>query len=579
MPHVKILPEILSNKIAAGEVVERPASVVKELVENAIDARGTRIHVELERGGRRLIRVSDNGTGMDQEDALLATERYATSKIYDEADLFSISTLGFRGEALPSIASVSKMEIVSKTATGDGGTKVVIHGGHVQGVSTIGAAQGTVVTVGDLFYNTPARKKHLKTQQTEIGHVTDTFSRIAMTRPDIHFSLIHNGKSLADYGSSRDWIFRITEVLKGGLEKDLFELDRTFGDIRVHGLIASPGITRSNSKHQYLFVNERPVQDRVLYHAVKQGFDPYLTRGKFPVVVLFLTLPEDQVDVNVHPRKRSVRFDAPKVIHDAIAGAIRSRIKGLSQPVWGDRPSSASALAKARQYVLSPRTSSVGQRAAEYGAPPPLPEERLQPPLWPSQGFGDLEVIGQLNNTYILCESVEGLILIDQHAAHERVVFESLRKSYLSSKPQAQGLLVPEKIELGYREAGILDAIKSKLSEMGLEVEHFGGTTYLVRTVPQILSEREIAPLITEIVETVADMNLTSGLEHAIDACLTLMACHGAIRAGKKMSLEEMKALLTQLDGLEDPTHCPHGRPTLIRKPYRDIEKAFKRVV
>jgi DNA mismatch repair protein MutL len=577
MSCVKILPEILANKIAAGEVVERPASVVKELVENAIDARGTWITVDIEKGGRRLIRVSDNGTGMAHEDALLATERYATSKVYDEEDLFSISTLGFRGEALPSIASVSKMEIVTKTEVGDEGTRIVIHGGRTDGVSTVGAAQGTVVTVSDLFYNTPARKKHLKTQPTEMGHVTDAFSRIAMARPDIHFALTHNGKSLADYGATSNWAFRITDVLKGHLEQDLFELDTTVDAIRIYGLLASPQITRTNSRHQFLFVNGRPVRDRVLYHAVMQGYEPYMTKGKFPVVALFVTLPRNQVDVNVHPTKRSVRFDAPKLIHDAMARAIRSRIKDVSRPAWIEaRP--AEIRGSLRQYRLSSDDSKIGQSSAPFPAWAAPPAEDTQRGFWTKPGFADLVVIGQLHHTYILCESPEGLVLIDQHAAHERVLFESLRTDYRRSQTPCQPLLVPEKVELGYREAHILESIKDELYGMGLAVEHFGGTTYRVRSVPQILVGQAAGPLVMDIVEKVAQMNLTSGLEQAVNECISVMACHGAIRAGKKMSPDEMTALLEQLDQLDDPTHCPHGRPTIIRKRLYDIEKAFKRV-
>lgn len=578
MPRIKTLSEILSNKIAAGEVVERPASVVKELVENAIDADSSRINADLEKGGRRVIRVSDNGRGMDREDALLATERYATSKIYGEEDLFSISTLGFRGEALPSIASVSKMEITTKTRALDAGTKVVIHGGRTEAVSSVGAAPGTVVTVEELFYNTPARKKHLKTQQTEVGHVTDTFARIAMARPNIHFTLSHNGKILADWESTSNWAFRITEVLKGDLEKDLFELESAVDDVRIWGLIASPHITRSNAKSQYVYVNGRPVRDRVLYHAVVQGYEPYLTKGKSPVVVIFITLPCDQVDVNVHPTKRSVRFDSPRLIHDTMARAIRDRIKDLSRPVWPKAPSPNTPFEPRQDENPPSFESRIGepvppsfQDAIKTGPP-------TQTPLWSTQGFGHLTVIGQLHNTYILCESPEGLILIDQHAAHERVVFETLRTNYRQAQPRSQGLLIPEKVELGYREAGILDSIRSDLLAMGLEVEPFGGTTYLIRSVPQILSQKATALLVMEIVEKVAEMDLSSGLERAIDACLIVMACHGAIRAGKKMTVEEMETLLKQLDRLDDPTHCPHGRPTVIRKRVYDIEKAFKRI-
>jgi len=577
MPRIKILSEILSNKIAAGEVVERPASVVKELVENAIDAKSTQITVEVEKGGRSIVRVSDNGVGMDHDDGLLAIQRYATSKVYNEDDLFSISTLGFRGEALPSIASVSKMDIVTKTEQSYAGTRIIIHGGQVKEVSDVGAAQGTVVTVSDLFFNTPARRKHLKTQQTEIGHITDTVSRIAIAWPGIHFRLSHNNKSLADWGATSTPAYRITDVLKGRLEESLHELDYKRGDVRIRGLIASPEITRSTSRGEYVYVNGRFVRDKVLYHAIIQGYAGSIMKGKFPVVVIFVTLPLDQLDVNVHPTKSSVRFESPRLVHDTVSKAIGEKIRSLNQPTWGNLPV-LKAYRQPQQYAIPPTYPRAGEPASIFPKrlQPPVPDTPA--PLWEEKTFGSLTIIGQLKNSYILCESREGLILIDQHAAHERVVFESLKADYARSKIVTQGLLVPERLELGYREAGILESVQKDLLDMGVEIEHFGGNTYLVRSVPQILAAKAIGPLIVEIVEKMAELGVPSGVHQVVDECLILMACHGAIRAGKKMSSEEMKALLDQLDTLEDAMHCPHGRPTIIRKSFYEIEKAFKRI-
>ena len=333
MPRIKILPEILSNKIAAGEVVERPGSVVKELVENAIDAKSTRITVEVKKGGKALIRVSDNGIGMERDDSLLALERFATSKIQDEKGLFSIATLGFRGEALPSIASVSDMEIVTKAAATDVGTRILVKGGQIKDVSDVGAANGTMITVSRLFYNTPARRKFLKTDQTEMGHISDMVTQMVLSLPGIHFRFFHNGRELGNWGPTETPRHRIEEVLKGDVKNCLHDVDHANGHIRVHGLVASPEMTRATSKGQHVFVNGRFVRDKVIQHAVMEGYAGRIVKGQFPVVVLFLALPLDEVDVNVHPTKSSVRFRAPRQVHDVIASGIAETMRSLSGPL------------------------------------------------------------------------------------------------------------------------------------------------------------------------------------------------------------------------------------------------------
>ena len=578
MSHIRILPEGLSNKIAAGEVVERPASVVKELVENAIDAESTRVLTEIKKGGRSLIRVSDNGIGMDRDDALLSVERYATSKIRDENDLFSIGTLGFRGEALPSIASVSEMEIVTRAASSEVGTRIVVTGGKIKEVAESGAPKGTMISVNRLFFNTPARRKYLKTEQTEMGHISDTVTRMALARPGIHVKFLHNGRVLANWGPTPSPLNRIVDALGEDLENRLYEVDHKGDHVRVHGFVASPDISRTTFQGSYVYVNGRFVRDKVLNHAIMEGYAGHLMKGKFPLVVLFVNLARDRLDVNVHPTKNSVRFESPGQVHDAVARAVSESLQKFDRPRWG-KPGMSKPMPQPIPYRLSLPRRAVGEPESELTAPTFSHTPETAPPLWPEGYFASLSIIGQLHNTYIVCQAEDGLVLIDQHAAHERVVFESLKAAYGRSAIATQGLLVPETIELNHRQAAILEGLLKDLRDMGLEIEPFGGKTYLIKSVPALLAGRPAKPVVMEILEKAAEIGLASGLHRGVDACLTIMACHGAIRANQKLADEQMKALLEQLDTLEHASHCPHGRPTYIHRTLRQVEKDFKRIV
>ena len=615
MSKIKILPEILSNKIAAGEVVERPASVVKELVENALDADSTRIIIEVENGGRSLIRVSDNGSGMNRDDALLATERYATSKIYKNEDLFAIHTLGFRGEALPSIAAVSKFCLITRDQTSQAGTEIVVEGGIIKKVSQVGTPLGTMITVRQLFFNVPARRKFLKTVNTEMGHIADTVSSMALGRPDIQFRLIHNGKVIKNWSATADDVDRIVDVLGKDIQNNLKKIEFTSDFLTVQGWISSPRITRSTSRGIYLYVNQRVVRNRVIQHALFQGYGSRLMKGQFPVAVIFIHVPSDQLDVNVHPTKNEVKFARQKKIHDSVAGVVAERLRLTDQPEW--------AAPKVRESRSSTKHSVISEQASDFGIfdKQPLsqyPASRTQHPassiqhpvssiqhsvsstqepespwkqdlrftptsgqteLWAKKRFGDLKVIGQFHDTYILCESADRIVLIDQHAAHERIIFEQLKNRSQASKKSAQKLLIPETIDLGYREAKILEELLPDLNELGLEIEPFGGNTFVVKSVPSLLENKEVKPLIIEIVEKMAQTGFAPGLEKAIDQCLILMACHGAIRANQKLSDEQIKGLLDQLDQCNQPSNCPHGRPTWISWSIKDLEKSFKRIV
>ncbi|UCD31670.1 MAG: DNA mismatch repair endonuclease MutL [Desulfobacterales bacterium] len=598
MSKIKILPEILSNKIAAGEVVERPSSVVKELVENSLDAGSTKIVIEVEKGGRSLIRVADNGTGMRRDDALLAIERYATSKIYKDADLITIGTRGFRGEALPSIASVSKFNLTTKAEAEPAGTEIIIEGGTIKKVSDIGAPAGTMITVKQLFFNTPARRKFLKTVNTEMGHIADTVASIALGWPGVQFRLIHNNNMLKNWSAVSDHADRIVDVLGKGLHGDFHLVDMSSDHLEMVGWLSSPSIKRSTSRGIYVYVNNRWVRDRVVQHALFEGYEGRLVKGQFPVAVLFIRVPFDQVDVNVHPTKHEIRFAQQAKIHDTVAEAVARTLRMADGKQWTPaslstiRPSSNQhriAEAKTQFDKTEAETVSIKKDWPNNRGTPILwqtsdpddfsPSAVQQEALWTKKRFGELRVIGQFRNTYILCESLDGLVLIDQHAAHERILFEQLKSRAATSQKTAQNRLVPEIIELGYREAKILEDMIPNLHELGLDIAPFGKNTFVIKSVPALLENKEVTPVVIEIVEKMAEIGFTPGLEKAIDECLLLMACHGAIRANQKLSDTEIQGLMNQLDQCDVPSNCPHGRPIYIRWSIRELEKSFKRIV
>jgi DNA mismatch repair protein MutL len=622
MSTIRILPEILSNKIAAGEVVERPASVVKELVENAMDAGSTRIIVEVEQGGRKRIRVSDNGYGMNRDDALLCLERYATSKIATDPDLFSIRTLGFRGEALPSIASVSRFTIVTRETDADVGTRIEVAGGQIKTVNDVGAPAGTLIEVASLFYNTPARRKFLKSIDTEMGHIADTIASMALCRPAVQFRLAHNQRIIKDWPPAADPKDRVIDVLGAVVKKELHSVGRVSDAVEVGGWVAAPRLNRSTARGIYLFVNGRWVKDRVIQHALFAGYAGRLMKGQYPVTVLFLTVPFDQVDVNVHPTKHEIRFVRQREVHDTVRDAVADALR-QSDPTRWQAPASASspptppapavserhtayeappmARRQAEARLNQAQRPATGKRSRDMGSnshpppssiadpvevlsPPPVHQTqvdrpRQQAPLWKKGYFADLTFIGQYRGTYIICESDDGLILIDQHAAHERIVFEELRRQAEAHTPAVQRLLLPETIDLGFREAQILEKLAPELDRCGLEIEPFGGNTFVVKSMPTLLHSGDIPAMITELVEKTAELGVHAPLPAILDECLMVMACHNAIRAHQRLGETQIKAMLEQLDGCDNPSHCPHGRPIWIRWSVKELEKMFQRIV
>ena len=638
MSKIKILPEILSNKIAAGEVVERPASVVKELVENALDAGSSRIMIDIEKGGRALIRVSDNGSGMGRDDALLALERYATSKIYKDQDLFRIQTLGFRGEALPSIAAVSRFTLVSRDPSADAGTQISVEGGKIKDVTEVGAPKGTMVTIRQLFFNTPARRKFLKTIGTEMGHIADRVASIALGHPGVQFRLTHNDNIVKDWPSTSTPLDRVVNVLGGDLKNSLHSIEFQNSAVSISGWISSPRTTRRTSRGLFIYVNGRFVRDRSVQHALFEGYTQRLVKGQFPIAALFINVPFEEVDVNVHPTKSEVRFARQRDVHEAVKQAVAQTLLATDKTSWDTRKNAAEGAftpqgrvseTAQEEFGLRPvggieAYAPEGSRKAEGGkeklgfgkwnakqtvedpyrasgiehpvsanrnarpetrTPQPTtrhsqPTPRLtQTTIWQKKRFGDMRIIGQLHNTYIIGEADEGLILIDQHAAHERILFEQFSDRATNSPKAAQRLLVPESVELGYREAGALEKLIPNLAELGLDIEPFGGNTFVIKSVPPLLAQREVKPLLVEIVEKIVEIGSSTGLAEMLDECRMVMACHGAIRANQALSDKQISGLMTQLDECHNPSHCPHGRPTWIRWDIRTLEKSFKRIV
>jgi DNA mismatch repair protein MutL len=598
MSQIRVLPEILSNKIAAGEVVERPASVVKELVENALDAGSTRIVIDVAKGGRTQIRVSDNGAGMGKDDALLSLERYATSKIYSDDDLFAITTLGFRGEALPSIAAVSRFTMVTKDKGSAAGVQIIIDGGKLKKVLETGAPRGTMITVRQLFFNTPARRKFLKAISTEMGHIADTVASIAMAQPHVQFKLLHNDRMVKSWSKASDPVDRVADILGRSMKDNLLSLSAEEDGIVLAGWIASPHITRSTSRGIYVYVNKRFVRDRIITHALFAGYQGRLMKGRYPVAAIFIEVPCAEVDINVHPTKHEVRFVNQSRVHDMVAKTIAAALRADAQPKWRAQPLSEKvpAIEKPRisedrpDFLFSAdRSPNDNKDTAKKDGPAfsPAPQlERVQrtsapqqASLWQHSFLRGLRIIGQLHDTYILCESDEGLIVVDQHAAHERIMFEALKKRSEKSTYASQKRLLPQTFEMGFRETAILQELIPEFRAYGLEIEPFGSNTFVIKAVPTFLEKNPIEPIIREIIETAVKIGISTDLSSIVDESLMILACHGAIRANQRLSHEQIRGLFAQLEACENPAHCPHGRPIWLTWSTKYLQKAFKRIV
>lgn len=598
LSHIRILPEIVANKIAAGEMIERPAAVVKELVENALDAGATRLVIEIEDGGRRLIQVADDGCGMTPDDAMLCIERFATSKVPADGDLFAVATLGFRGEALPSIASVSRFSLVTRLASAESATRIQITGGRLEQVSEAGAPPGTLVSVRDLFFNTPARRKFLKTVATEMAHISDLVSSLALGRPDVACTLRHNGRVSQEWPATSQIAARVRDILGQEAQQHLCEVSLEDTGMRLTGWLVPPPVFRPSARGVHIFVNGRLVKDRVMQHALFEAFAGRLTRGQYPLAVLWLTVPTADVDINVHPTKQEVRFIDARKVHDLVLRGVTSALAGAVKIPW--KAPSETTVPRSFHESLGdgvvetglpgrnwsrPKSPSTGDGNASFPAfrasRTPPPETNMasnQEPLWSPTVQSRLRVIGQFQRSYIVCESERELLLVDQHAAHERILFERLQKTLAGHlKETLQQFLLPETLELTHHEVDVLQQMLPEIQALGFDVEAFGGQTFVVKSAPAFLAETPIQTVLREMIEKAASMGFATQLDRRQQAYLHLLACHGAIRAHQPLSTDQMQKLLQQLEACDDPAHCPHGRPVWVTWSLSMLERLFKR--
>jgi len=576
---IQILSDEMASRIAAGEVVERPASAVKELIENSLDAGATEIFISIEKSGTSLIRVSDNGEGMAPEDLNLAVERHATSKLKVDEDLFRIATLGFRGEALPSIGSVSKLQVISRLSNAPTGQKLCVEGGKKGEMLPTAAAVGTSIEIKDIFFNTPARRKFLKAPATELSHICDAVNRMALAYPGIHFRLEHDGRTVADYVSVNDGKDRLYQVLGREVAKGLAAFDWRQAELAAHGFLSSAPLSFPNTRYLYTFVNRRYVRDKVLTHAVLQGYETLLMKGQYPAVVLFLDLPFGDVDVNVHPAKFEVRFRRQSDIHEAVARAIRHALRQeAKEPGLRSRAISSSPFSGVHEAALS---YGLITRTAQNNLAPAYGEVFVLPPRTEvREGFySSMHVLGQILGCYLVCASSQGLALIDQHAAHERVAFEKLRRQMDAGKVAMQNLLIPQTVQLSAGEMMLLEQKIDILRRFGFDLEPFGPDAYAITGVPALLPEGDYSQVVRQMVADLAEVDTSGKVREHLEDRLATIACHSVIRANRMLEMDEMRALLRDLDQIDFATQCPHGRPVLVEISRDELERMFKRVV
>jgi len=582
---IRILPSSLTNKIAAGEVIERPASVVKELVENSLDSGATRVEVELEDAGAALIRVVDDGCGMDADDLALAFASHATSKLSDEEDLFCVRTMGFRGEALASIGSVSDARIVSRTRHSDAGHEVEMRAGVISPVKACGAPVGTQVEVRRLFHNVPVRKKFLKTTATEMAHVTEALTRLALARPEVHFTLRHNGRDVFNLPPAPDRAQRIGEFFGAEIADNMIPLRSEREGIGTEGYLLPPSVDRRNTKMQYTYVNGRFVRDSTLLHAIAQAYEGLMIPGRRPVCFLFLTMDPGAVDVNVHPTKLEIKFRDTRQVHAVCVNAMRECLREASViPQVTLAPQDAQpAREQVRQAIgdffagrPAARLDAPGwepRRGGPRGFTPP-PSQEEAPARTPGAAFGPCM---QVLDTYIVEETAEGINLIDQHALHERILYNRISRRLAEGGLASQQLLVPELVELPRQEFYAVMALKDELARFGLAIEAFGERTIIVRTFPQVLGRFDGRSFFQDLLDELEGPQGAQRVDGRLEKIVRLMACRGAVKAGKRLSPEQMRHLLESRADAGPTDTCPHGRPTTILLSRAELERQFRR--
>ena len=651
-PEIRLLPAAVVNQIAAGEVVERPGSVVKELLENAIDAGATRVSVEAEEGGRHRLRIVDDGHGIAAEQLPLAVTAHATSKIRSAEELFRVGTLGFRGEALASVAGVSELTVRSRPAGADAGAELtVVHGVPGQ-VKACACPVGTQIEVRDLFASVPVRRKFLKTRATEMGHVTEAVTRLALAHPGVGVALSHNGKPVHEIAAGADRTETIATLFGRPVAEALLPVTGEKHGCRVSGLVGDPALNRPNSRGQYLFVNGRFVRDRSLQHAIVEAYRGLIMTGRYPVAYLFLEVPPDEVDVNVHPTKIEVRFEHPNRLFSLILGAIRDRFLSadlsarLTAPLhhrspeppqqpdagerrdrinelfrlrspeppprplpWRERPADAAADTRngqERQRLVDPESATEppspppqthadarkpsGPSAGRPAGPAADPRKEVAqadasaasrltgtlPPSPPEPSAAPVKAI-QLHNSYLVVETAEGMLVIDQHALHERILFEKLRGRIAASAVEVQELLVPEPVELSPTQAGLVLEHRRTLGALGLRIGEFGARCVLVQGMPTLLGRADPAALVRDIADRLEERDLPPTRDELLEDLLALCACKAAVKAGDPLTPPEIDDLVRQRDLAHDSHHCPHGRPTVLNYSLHELERQFKR--
>ncbi len=614
MNRIKRLSTQLSNQIAAGEVVERPASVLKELLENSVDASATRVWIDIEEGGQRLVRVRDNGSGIIKEDLALALDRHATSKVGSVEDLERIVTLGFRGEALPSIASVSRLQLTSRTEGDQQGWRLFSNGGlDLEPPQPDPHPQGTTVEVRDLFFNTPARKKFLRTEKTEFRHIEDVVRRMVLAHPEMLWVLKHNGRVVREYPAGTglpDWERRIQAVLGGDFVDHALYLESEAGELSLKGWVGRPTASRSQPDQQFFFVNGRMIRDKVVTHAIRQAYQDVLFHGRHPAFLLFLEMNPEMVDVNVHPTKHEVRFRESRQIHGFITRMIKDalaadrpgvgsgeavevvdRETGEIQTVTGESSAEPSLL---RKWVEMPKAVEWGHSAPQmrenraldlkFSVPAasssaPRVAEPLAPTYEdePEQHYPLGHAVGQIHGIYILAENAEGMVLVDMHAAHERITYERLKQAIAGEGVRTQQLLVPVTLSVSEKEAEFAEQQQALFTRLGVSLDRTGPLSLLVREVPALLSNVDAGQLAKDLLADLMEHPQSGRVEEQINEVLATVACHGSVRAGRRLTLPEMDALLRDMEQTERSGQCNHGRPTWRQLTLDELDGLFLR--
>lgn len=602
MSKIRVLADHVANQIAAGEVVERPASVAKELVENSIDAGATRIIIEIEAGGRRLLKVSDDGEGMVRDDAVLAFERHATSKIRESEDLASIGTLGFRGEALASIASVAKVELTTCTDGAASATRVTIDGGRMRDVKDAAHPRGTTIVVRDLFFNVPARRKFLRAEATETFHLTSLVTHYALAHPEIAFTFVNNGREVVRAVAAKDLRERAYQVFGEEFLENLLEVNGGHSEVaRVTGYVSAPRDRRTSRDSQYLFVNRRFVRDRMIGRSLSEGYRSILPYGVYPAALLFIETPLEEVDVNVHPAKTEVRFRRQAAVADAVREAVRAALQTAAyvrpEPQTSIDPYTPVKPQPRIDFIPPPTPASTpipipsGDEIARDIAAmvqsvqsvksvvPPVPSaEKFAREVEPESLSVNIRPLGQLDESFIIATDDQGLLLIDQHVAHERILFDKYRALEAERRTDSQQLLVPETFDLTPAQSAVFDQLAPELENYGFELMRLSGRTVAINATPADLPAGEARNMLAELLDTVDAEKKTSARDTLRDEIAASLACHAAIKVNMPLAPEKMRWLIDRLLQTSSPTTCPHGRPVILRLNRRDILKGFHRI-